>query len=220
MMANTAGVATPHPQAAIAARDILNNGGNAVDAAVGAMLTIAVVAQSQTGLGGYGGNFVAYLADQQKVVAIDFDSRAPLAYRDELFADPKASMYGYLAISTPGFLAGVNKALTTYGTMNFATVAQHAIHLAEDGFIIDAYLKTHIDQFAEHADEVSLRSIFPGGKLPSTGDRWIQKRLADLLRKVAKDGVESFYKGDIAKTILRQIHDHGGILSEEDLAQY
>src|SRR6476469_6039914 len=81
----TAAVATPHPAAADAGRQILLRGGNAVDAAVGAMLACCVALPGSVGLGGYGGSMVAYLADLDRTIAIDFDSRAPLAYRDEIF---------------------------------------------------------------------------------------------------------------------------------------
>src|SRR5437764_7978656 len=78
-------VATPHPAAAAAAREILMRGGNAIDAAIGAMLACCVATPGAVGLGGYGGSLVAYLAAHRKAVAIDFDSRAPLAYRPEWF---------------------------------------------------------------------------------------------------------------------------------------
>jgi len=84
IIADNAAVATPHPEAAIAARKILESGGNAVDAAVGAILSLAIVMPSQVGLGGFGGNLVAYLSGKKRVVAIDFDSRGPLAYREGL----------------------------------------------------------------------------------------------------------------------------------------
>src|SRR5688572_25530533 len=95
-------VATPHPQAARAARDVLEQGGNAVDAAVAAMLTLCVVIPGSVGIGGYGGSMVVYDRKRRATVAIDFDSRAPLAYRDELFADPATRNTGYLATSVPG----------------------------------------------------------------------------------------------------------------------
>src|SRR5205085_8013462 len=78
-------VATPHPAAAAAAKDILLRGGNAVDAAVGAMLACCVATPGAVGLGGYGGSLVAYLPARGGEIAIDFDSRAPLAYRPDIF---------------------------------------------------------------------------------------------------------------------------------------
>src|SRR5215213_9954150 len=95
--------ATPHPEAAAAARQAFEGGGNAVDAACAAVLALCVATPPQVGFGGYGGCMVAYLADRNSVVALDFDSRAPLAYRDDLFMpDPAArSSHGYLAVTVP-----------------------------------------------------------------------------------------------------------------------
>src|SRR6185369_8965750 len=96
-----AAVATPHPAAADAAREILLSGGNAIDAAVGAMLACCVVTPGAVGLGGYGGSLIAYLAERKKTVAIDFDSRAPLEYRPEVFAGDQRYETGYLSITVP-----------------------------------------------------------------------------------------------------------------------
>src|SRR6188472_1512016 len=98
---NSAAVATHHPLAANAARDILQSGGNAVDAAVAAMATLCVVLPGAVAFGGYGGSMVIYSAKTGRCRAIDFDTRAPLAYRDELFRDDCAarSNHGYLAVS-------------------------------------------------------------------------------------------------------------------------
>ena len=105
-----AAIATPHPEAAKAAEDILRHGGNAVDSAVAAVLTLCVVTPSQCGLGGYGGCMVAYMAKLNRTVAIDFDSCAPREFRPELFAsDPrKLSLDGYLAITVPAVVAGLD----------------------------------------------------------------------------------------------------------------
>src|SRR5205809_6875458 len=118
MPRRTAAVATPHPAAAEAARTILLRGGNAVDAAVGAMLASCVVAPGSVGIGGYGGSLIAYLAAQQKVIAIDFDSRAPLAFRPELFADNRTAYeVGYRSISVPAVVAGLAMALERFGKL-------------------------------------------------------------------------------------------------------
>src|SRR5205823_4064415 len=112
----TAAVATPHPAAADAGREILRRGGNAVDAAVGAMLTCCVAMPGSVGIGGYGGSMVAYLAEDGKAVAIDFDSRAPLAYRPEIYgAEPKTYSVGYLSVTVPAVLAGLELALERFG---------------------------------------------------------------------------------------------------------
>ena len=136
-------VATPHPAAAAAARDILLAGGNAIDAAVGAMLACCVATPGAVGLGGYGGSLVAYLADHRKSVAVDFDSRAPLAYRAELFGGiAQRFESGYLSITVPAVVAGLALALERFGTRSWAAVSEPANRLAAEGLPITALLKS------------------------------------------------------------------------------
>src|SRR5205085_5975488 len=104
LSAKRAAVATSHPEAARAARQILEGGGNAIDAIVAAVAALCVVTPSQVSLGGYGGSMVVYLGKEEKPAAIGFDSRAPLADRDELFATgiKKRSHYRGPSGSGPG----------------------------------------------------------------------------------------------------------------------
>jgi len=220
IIADRAAVATPHPQAAIAAKAILQNGGNAADAAVGAILTLCVVTPSQVGLGGFGGNFVAYLASQKKVVCLDFDSRAPLAYHDGLISGPKESLLGYKAITVPAVVAGLDAILREYGTKSWREVAEHALDLAENGFDLDPILKSQMDTWSTKTNDVSRQAIFPDGKIPPTGTRIIQKDVARLIRRIGEEGIDCFYRGDIARKIVETTRAHGGVLSEEDFAQY
>ena len=136
---NSAAVATHHPLAAGAARDILQAGGNAVDAAVAAMSVLCVVLPGAVGFGGYGGSMVLYAAKTGRCSAIDFDSRAPLAYRDDLFADDWAgkSNYGYLAVTVPAVIAGMAMALKEFGTKSWKDATAAALALANDGFPTD-----------------------------------------------------------------------------------
>src|SRR5262245_21981539 len=110
-------VATPHPSAAEAAKESLLRGGNAIAAAVGAMLACCVAIPGAVGLGGYGGSLVAHIPTRGGAVAIDFDSRAPLAYRPERFGG-LAQRYetGHLSITVPAVVAGLSLALDLYGT--------------------------------------------------------------------------------------------------------
>jgi gamma-glutamyltranspeptidase/glutathione hydrolase len=213
-------VATPHPQAARAARDVLEQGGNATDAAVAAMLALCVVIPGSVGIGGYGGSMVVYSAKTRRVSAIDFDSRAPLAYRDELFTDPATRNTGYLAVSVPAVVAGLEMARREFGSRPWAELSRHAIGLAERGFPMEAELKRHADNFAAKADPVSLRAQFPSCAAPAAGEPFVQRDLARLMQRVADDGPESFYRGEIPRAIVKQVRDHGGILSEDDFARY
>jgi gamma-glutamyltranspeptidase / glutathione hydrolase len=219
-IASHAAVATPHPEAACAAREVLEAGGNAVDAAVAAVLTLCVVIPGSVGIGGYGGSAVVYSAKTRRVSAIDFDSRAPLAYRDELFADPVTRNTGYLSTSVPAVVAGLEFARREFGSRPWAELSHHAIGLADRGFPMDAELKRHADNFAAKADRVSLHAQFPSGDVPAVGEPFVQSDLARLMQRLADDGPESFYRGDIPRAIVKQVRDHGGILSEEDFARY
>jgi gamma-glutamyltranspeptidase/glutathione hydrolase len=212
--------ATPHPQAAAAAVDALRRGGNAVDAACAATLTLCVVAPGSVGIGGYGGCMVAHLAGRG-VVAIDFDSRAPAAYRDELFMpNPKVAHSGYLAVTVPGVVAGINLAVRECGKLTFRDAATHAQGLARDGFRMDGGLVTLLENWKKRADEASVRALFPGGTIPKVGEVWKQPHLAQVLQRLCDDGPTALYHGEIPRQIARQVHDHGGILSEEDFASY
>jgi gamma-glutamyltranspeptidase/glutathione hydrolase len=216
-----AAVATPHPAAAAAAKDILLRGGNAVDAAVSAMLACCVATPGAVGLGGYGGSLVAYLVKSGKAVAIDFDSRAPLAYGAELFGG-LAQRYqsGQLSITVPAIVAGLALALERFGTQPWATVSASAIRLADEGVSMTADLKRQLDEFVKKADATSRRALFPDGSVPDVGSVWRQADMAKLLRRLAEHGPQAFYHGEIPETIVRQVHAGGGILAEEDFERY
>jgi gamma-glutamyltranspeptidase/glutathione hydrolase len=217
---HSAAVATPHPEAAAAAREVLEQGGNAIDAAVAAMLTLCVVIPGSVGVGGYGGSMVVYSPKTRRMTAIDFDSRAPLAYRDELFVDPAARNTGYLSVSVPGVVAGLDRARRDFGTKSWGELSRRAIDIAERGFPMDAELKRHADNFAAKADPVSLRAQFPSGAVTAMGEPLVQRDLAKLMRRLADDGPDALYHGDIPRAICKQVRDHGGILAEDDFARY
>jgi len=214
-------VATPHPAAAAAARDVLLRGGNAVDAAVGAMLACCVATPGAVGLGGYGGSLVAYLAKSGKAVAVDFDSRAPLAYRPEQFGSlHQRYEVGYLSITVPAVVAGLDLALTRFGTQSWAAVSEPAIMLAERGLPVTAHFKGQLVEWSKKADATSRRALFPEGIVPEVGTVWQQPDMARLLVRLAERGPREFYHGDIPQMIVRQVRSGGGILSEEDLERY
>jgi len=221
MIAPRAAVATPHSDATRAARDILESGGNGFDAAVAAMLTLCVVQSHQVGLGGYGGNLVAYVAAENKVISIDFDSRAPYAFDPSLFTNPSDRDIGYKSISVPAVLAGLDLTLTTYGTRPWSAVTARAIEFAEHGFPTDEATARYLQSWTEKTDPESRKHLFPSSPdVPKQKDPWIQKDLANLLRRIAADGASAFYTGDVARQIISHIRSHGGILSERDFAEY
>lgn len=197
---------------------MLQGGGNAVDAAVTAMVTLGVVTPASVGLGGYGGCMVLYSAKDRRVIALDFDSRAPRDYRPELFAanPSQLSDVGYLAPTAPGVVGGLAEAVKRFGMRRWADVSRRAIELAEAGFPLDAGLKGQLEKWVKQTDPVSLRALLPGGRIPEIGEMFVQADLARLMRLLADEGPESFYRGRIPELIVRQIRAHGGILSEQD----
>jgi gamma-glutamyltranspeptidase/glutathione hydrolase len=185
------------------------------------MLTVCVVMPFAVGIAGYGGSMVIYLAKENRTIALDFDSRAPLAYRDELFmSKPELAQRGYLSVGVPGVLAGLAEAHRKYGTMPWSDLCQHAIKMAEEGIVIDADFRDYLGRWQKFVDPVSFKALMPSGKMTETGERLFQKDHARLLRRIAKDGAGVMYHGEIAAQIIRQVHDHGGILSEEDMSTY
>jgi gamma-glutamyltranspeptidase/glutathione hydrolase len=196
-------------------------GGNAVDAAVGAMLACCVAMPGSVGLGGYGGSLVAYLGRERTAVAVDFDARAPWEYRPERFGD-QCSAYelGYLAVTVPGVVAGLDLALTQFGTLPWAVVSERAIALAEGGVPVSTNLHRELENWSLKTDPASLRALFPAGGVPLAGSVWAQPDMARLLRRMAEEGPGTFYRGEIPRQIVRQVQEYGGILAEEDFERY
>jgi gamma-glutamyltranspeptidase / glutathione hydrolase len=212
------GIACLRREPAEAARDILRQGGNAVDAAVAALLALFVIEPSMTGLGGYGGSMVMYDAKSGHVQTIDSTSRAPRGFDIAKF-DAKSSKHGYLAVGVPGNLAGVILAMRQHGTMPFKDVTQAAIALAENGIKVSPTLSTEFKGLVADIDPISMRAYFPNG-VPATGATWVQPDLAHLLRRLGDEGPESFYNGAIAATICKHVQANGGTLAVEDLREF
>jgi gamma-glutamyltranspeptidase / glutathione hydrolase len=213
-------VATSQAEAAKAAADILRKGGNAVDAAVASMMTLCVVQPSSVGIGGYGGSMVLHMAKQKLTTSIDFDSRVPVSFRPETFGKGEQAYHGYLAVGVPGVVAGLDLALRRFGTLPWKTVARHAIGVAEEGIPVDTNLRKAFEALQKNMDRTSFLALFPDGIMPDIGQRWKQTDLARLLRELGKTGADAFYRGEIARTIARQMQENGGALSEEDLRNY
>jgi gamma-glutamyltranspeptidase/glutathione hydrolase len=215
--ANSAAVATGHPLGAAAGLEILREGGNAVDAAVAAMLAMCVVVPGSVGIGGYGGSAVIYSARSRKAIAIDFDSRAPLAFRDGLVtADPHSNYYGARSVTVPAVVAGLDLILREYGSKSWRDVSQPAIRLAEDGFEFDTEHERHFARCAPKFDRQSIEALFVEGAAPNVGGCWQQPHMGSLLRQLADEGPSAFYEGPIADSIIRYLRGRGGILTQED----
>jgi len=221
MIAKTAAVATGHPLGAEAGLELLRDGGNAVDAAVAAMLAMCVVVPGSVGIGGYGGSAVIFEARSKRVTSIDFDSRAPLTFREgDVTAERESNYYGARAVTVPAVVAGLDLILREFGSKSWSASLRPAIKLAENGFEFDKEHHRQLKRCAPKFDRESLEELVPGGELPAIGSQWKQPALARLLRRLSDDGAAAFYEGEIPQSILGFLRLRGGILREDDFRSY
>ncbi len=210
-------VATAHPLASRAGAEMLEAGGNAVDAAVAAAFAIAVAEPNSNGLGGEG-MMIVYLARTRKAVAIDYRSAAPAG---AVFPDriPDA---GPASVAVPGTVAGLCLALEKYGTLPLSRVLEPAIALAADGFTVSPTLAGIIlDNFEALSLEKGLAGVFcPDGLPLEAGDTLKNPALAASLRLIAWGGRDMFYRGELAERIAADVRGRGGFITKADLAGY
>ena len=219
-------VATHHPLASQAGLRILEQGGNAVDAAIASAAVLAVANPFMCGLGGVGGYALVYDARSGKTEALDFVGDAPRAatldqFRgDRLWDFSKAATDGYLAPLVPGILAGWAALHDRYGTMSWAQILAPAIDYAENGFPVTSAVAAQISSadFGKVTRYPYGHSLFakPDGAPLAGGDIWVQKDLAQTLKAVAAKGPSEFYKGSIARKIAGHLRDNGGLITVWD----
>ena len=206
--------------------NILNAGGNAIDAAVGVGYALAVTYPSCGNLGG-GGFMLVRFADGRSRF-LDFRETAPAAATPNMYLDskgqviPHLSTKGYLAVGVPGTVKGLDYALATYGTRSRQQVMAAAITLAKQGFILQvadaALLKQHRKTFETQSNIASI--FLKNGQSYQTGDRFVQSNLAKSLHSISQQGTDAFYRGAIASSLVQASDRQGGILTKADLAQY
>jgi gamma-glutamyltranspeptidase/glutathione hydrolase len=233
-------VAAKHPWAVRAALDVLDRGGNAVDAAVTAALAVGVLEPWMSGLGG-GGFMTVQMASGERAV-VDYFARAPMAARADLFQlSPAfrasevgydgvvgdANAYGALSVATPGMVRGMAVALERFGTLGLAETLAPAITFAEDGLPVDWYQGMLIasQQAVLRRDDETARIFLADGLPPaplfaSAAPRITQPDLGRTLRRIAEHGADGFYRGEVAERIVAHVQALGGILTVDDLARY
>ena len=219
-------VVSAHPLATQAGLSMLQQGGNAVDAAVATTFAISVVEPFSAGLGG-GGFLLMYQAKSNEIKALDFRERAPLNATKTMYLDnqgnvrPNASTNGYLAVATPGTIAGLYEVHRKYGRLPWKTVIAPAIQLAETGFPVSwrfvSATKTRLPTLLKNPD---AQKIFThNGKTYQIGERLVQPELAATLRSVSQNP-QDFYTGTIATAIAADMAANSGLITQKDLQQY
>ena len=210
-------VSTGQPLATLAGQQMLAKGGNAVDAAVASAFALSVVEPSMSGLGGRLQAIIRL--PNGEIHGIDATTEAPIRYDT---ATTPIVRYGYEVIGIPGVVAGLCKLHEEHGTLPLEVVMEPAIQYAKKGFkILKGEAARHLmayEQLKEY--EGSRRYFLKKGKTYKTGEKWVQKDLANTLELIARDGKDAFYKGEIARKIVSDFQANGGILTLEDLANY
>ena len=207
--------------------EILKNGGNAVDAAVGVGFALAVTFPVAGNIGG-GGFMVIRLADG-RTTTIDFREKAPSAARRDMYLDKNGhfvsslSQKGTLASGVPGSVAGLLRALDQYGTMKRGAVLDPAIRKARTGFVVRNrfFARELADGFGIFKRFPEALKVFSRNQLPlGLGDTLRQPDLASTLEMIKSQGREGFYGGVTAERIVAEMKRYGGIIGSDDLKSY
>ncbi|MHA4810712.1 gamma-glutamyltransferase [Flavitalea flava] len=221
-------VVSAHPLASRAGVIVLQQNGNAFDAAIATQLALAVVYPGAGNIGG-GGFMVAHLAGKQgpgQNLALDYREKAPSGATRDMYLDtagnalPELSQNGHLAAGVPGTIAGIF-AEYKYARLPFSKLIQPAIDLAEKGFVISEAearnLNEDRDEFKKY-NTITPVFVKEGGWKP--GDTLVQKDLAKTLRLIRDNGAKGFYEGQTAGLILEEMKRGKGIITAKDLRDY
>lgn len=212
-------VSTAHYLASNTGAQILEKGGNAIDAATASAFALGVCEPQASGLGGQT-MMLLFLAEEEKVIALDGSSRAPNRALNENFNERTSRRHGYTASTVPSTPATLGYVLQRYGTMNLGSILEPSIDLAKNGYPITEL--QHKLQIREHknfkkgnAGQIFLRD---GNRPFSVGHVFTQPALAKTLARLAKVGIEDFYVGQISQAIHKDMQTNGGLIHKDDLA--
>ncbi len=223
-------VVSANPLGSEAGLKMLRKNGNAVDAAVATTFAISVVEPFSAGIGG-GGFLLMHSSQTGEMKALDFRERAPLKATRNMYLDaqgkvrPNVSINGYLAVATPGTVAGLYELHRRYGKLPWQEVVKPAIALAKDGFILSQQptwrsLQVYEQRKAAILANPAARAIFTrNGEFYQPGERLIQRDLAKTLEAIAKNP-QDFYTGNIARAIASDMAKNNGLITLEDLKSY
>jgi gamma-glutamyltranspeptidase/glutathione hydrolase len=216
-------VASVHELASKAGVEVMQSGGNAVDAAVAVGFVLAVVHPQAGNLGG--GGFMLIRTADGKTYFLDYREKAPAKATENMYLDaggnviPQASLVGYKAIGVPGSVAGMVYASKKYGKLPLERVITPAIRLARDGYAL-AYEDVEDLRDEDLGKFPESRRIFQrDGKYYQPGEIFRQPELARTLERIARNP-DDFYHGALARELAADIQKDGGLITAEDLANY
>jgi gamma-glutamyltranspeptidase/glutathione hydrolase len=215
-------IATSQTLASAAGLRALQEGGNAIDAAVTAAAVLAVVEPSMNGIGG---DLLAIVYDARTSKTYGLDATGRSAYKAtvEAYAGlTEMPARGVMTVDVPGVIEGWHQLLTRFGTISLATAMAPAIAFARDGFPVAELManewKVNLDTLL--ADAATAATFLPQGKPMQPGDVFANPRLARTMDVIAKEGRDAFYKGSIARAIVNDIKQRNGLLELRDFADH
>ena len=220
-------VTTQHFLATKVGEKILNQGGNAYDAAIAVGFTLAVVLPRAGNIGG-GGFMVMHDSITNKNYSIDYREMAPAKSftnmylnEDGSFNTSKLSTFGYLASGVPGTVAGFWEVHQKFGSLDWELLLEDAIYYAENGFEITPYMGDMLSKYKEKLSYFEpTNRIFMKNNPNFIGSKLVQKDLANTLKLIAVQGKDGFYKGEVAQKIADEMKKNGGLITENDLKNY
>ena len=202
---------------------ILDQGGNAVDAATAMGFALAVTLPRAGNLGG-GGFMLIYDKSTEQVSTIDYRSAAPNRAKSEMYLTKNGVVrYGYLVTAVPGTVAGLLKAHDEHGVLSLQEVLRPSINLASKGFKVtyDLYQALNFGKVSLLDDKISKEKFYDSDLNSLTPDSvLVQPELAKTLSLISRKGKEGFYEGKTARLIAKASKDNGGLITEEDLSAY
>ncbi len=227
LMAAQSAIASAHPLATAAGERILDQGGNACDAAVAVAVTLAVVEPFSSGLGG-GGFLLWHRSSDRQQMMIDARETAPSGIRPQHFFDidgspiKDATVRGGAAVAIPGLPAGLARLSERCGSLPLGKTLASAIQLARDGFAVDSrYVNIVEMRQARLRQSEGGQRFLDRGQVPKVGFVLRQPDLANTLERIVEDGFKSaFYSGPIAQALVNTVNGAGGVWTMNDLVNY
>ncbi|WP_059172494.1 gamma-glutamyltransferase [Bacillus sp. FJAT-27445] len=219
-------VATAHPLATEIGAKVLEEGGNAIDAAVAIQFALNVGEPMMTGIGG-SGFFMVYHKESGDIKIFDGHSEAPAAVHPEMFLDENGEVIPFrersthaTAVAIPGILKAMDAALKEYGSKPLAELIEPSAKACEDGIPLNWVFMNALDEFEYRLGDEARKFYFTEGTRLQEGEPVKKPNLARTFRILQKDGVAAFYEGEIAEAIVDEVQSLGGFLTLDDLKKY
>ncbi|MBI5968022.1 MAG: gamma-glutamyltransferase [Deltaproteobacteria bacterium] len=239
-------VVAPQPLAVEAGAEIFDQGGNAIDAAIGAAFVQGVIDPSMTSIGGFG-TMLIYSAPSKKMTEIAFHGTVPRRAKPDMFVPlaeegsaplatgtylvkDYANQIGYLACTVPGAVKGLCQAHQDFGSLPLKVILQPAVRLAYEGwrvrpdqwnFWVEPPPPGRLPEIRRFNATPAATAIYSNrGELWKVGEKVLNEDYAHTLEAIAAEGPDAFYKGEIARRIAEDFRKNGGLIDEIDLANY